>query len=132
MASPTSAGWTAACCGTPISSSLMAGCEVSGLHRHEPGSEQVRHHHVAIGAGLLVERSALAHASVSGSICTWSMKLRFQMGSNSPLANGRPGCSEPAPCQEMIDAENLLLADTSCRRLLSSTALARSVPKGFP
>ena len=66
------------------------------------------------------------------SICTWSMKLRFQMGSNSPLAKRKArmfwAASLPRKwsIRKTCDSSNV-----SCTRALSAIALARSVPNGF-
>jgi hypothetical protein len=60
------------------------------------------------------------------------MKLRFQIGSNSPLAKrkARMFCAGSLPrkwsMRKICSSWN-----TSCSLPLSVTALARSVPKGF-
>ena len=66
------------------------------------------------------------------SIWMWSMKLRFQIGSNSPLAkrNARMFCAASLPrkwsIRKICDSRNV-----SWTKSLSSMALARSVPNGF-
>ena len=60
------------------------------------------------------------------------MKLRFQIGSNRPLANrnARMFCAASLPrkwsIRKIWSSEKV-----SCTRRLSSTALLRSVPNGF-
>ena len=71
--------------------------------------------------------------SVSGtSICTWSMKFRFQIGSNRPLPkrNARMFCAASLPRKWSI-RKIWSSAKYSCSCSLSDTALSRSVPKGF-
>ncbi len=66
------------------------------------------------------------------SIWTWSMKLRFQIGSNSPLAkrNARMFCAASLPrkwsIRKTCDSSN-----TSWTKSLSRIALSRSEPNGF-
>ena len=60
------------------------------------------------------------------------MKLRFQIGSNRPLAkrNARMFCAASLPrkwsMRKIWDSLNV-----SCTKSLSATALAKSVPNGF-
>ncbi len=60
------------------------------------------------------------------------MKLRFQIGSNSPLAkrNARMFCAGSLP-RKWSMRKIWSSANTSCSRAFSDTALARSVPNGF-
>ncbi len=66
------------------------------------------------------------------SIWMWSMKLRFQMGSNKPLAkrNARMFCAASLPrkwsMRKIWDSSKV-----SCTKSLSATALSKSVPNGF-
>ena len=66
------------------------------------------------------------------SIWTWSMKLRFQIGSNRPFAkrNARMFCAASLPrkwsMRKICDSSK-----TECRKSLSRCALARSFPNGF-
>ena len=66
------------------------------------------------------------------SIWMWSMKLRFQIGSNSPLAkrNARMFCAASLPRKWSI-RKIWLSSNVSWTVLLSAIALARSVPNGF-
>ena len=60
------------------------------------------------------------------------MKLRFQIGSNSPLANrkARMFCAASLPRKWSI-RKIWLSSNVSCTWSLSAMALARSVPNGF-
>ncbi|CAG6852100.1 hypothetical protein PICSAR240_02677 [Mycobacterium avium subsp. paratuberculosis] len=66
------------------------------------------------------------------SIWMWSMKLRFQIGSNNPLAkrNARMFWAASLPrkwsMRKIWDSSKVW-----CTKSLSATALARSVPNGF-
>ena len=66
------------------------------------------------------------------SIWMWSMKLRFQIGSNRPFAkrNARMFCAASLPrkwsIRKICDSSN-----TECTKSLSRTALSRSCPNGF-
>ncbi len=77
--------------------------------------EQVSDHHVAKRHPvLLVEARALTQVrAFSGtSIWTWSMKLRFQMGSNRPLAKReRENVLRGLLAEEVVDPENLLFLE---------------------
>ena len=66
------------------------------------------------------------------SIWMWSMKLRFQIGSNRPLANrnARMFCAASLPRKWSI-RKTWLSRKTPCTWSLSSIALSRSVPNGF-
>ena len=66
------------------------------------------------------------------SICTWSMKLRFQIGSKRPFAkrNARMFCAASLPRKWSI-RKIWLSSNVSCTWSLSTIALARSVPNGF-
>ena len=66
------------------------------------------------------------------SIWMWSMKLRFQIGSNRPLAkrNARMFCAASLPRKWSI-RKICSSSNVSCTKSLSATALARSVPNGF-
>ena len=96
--------------------------------------KQVGDDHVAVGAGRLVEaaRARPGRASRATSIWTWSMKLRFQIGSNRPLAKRkREDVLRRLLAEEVVDAEDLLLVEDLVHGALSARALARSVPNGF-
>ena len=66
------------------------------------------------------------------SIWMWSMKLRFQIGSNSPLAKrkARMFCAASLPRKWSI-RKTCDSSKVSCTWALRSIALARSVPNGF-
>ena len=66
------------------------------------------------------------------SIWMWSMKLRFQIGSNSPLANrnARMFCAASLPRKWSI-RKTCRSRKVSCTLSLSAIALCRSVPNGF-
>ncbi len=66
------------------------------------------------------------------SIWMWSMKLRFQIGSNRPLANrkARMFCAASLPRKWSI-RKICRSRNVWCSPAFSSTALFRSVPKGF-
>jgi hypothetical protein len=93
----------------------------------------VRHHHVAVGAGLLVEAAALAQAQRLGHV---DLHVVDEVAVPDRLEQAvgeaeRQDVLRRLLAQEVVDAEDLLFANTSCSALLSATALARSVPKGF-
>ena len=66
------------------------------------------------------------------SIWMWSMKLRFQIGSNRPLANrkARMFCAASLPRKWSI-RKICRSRNVSCTWSFSSMALCRSVPNGF-
>ena len=66
------------------------------------------------------------------SICTWSMKLRFQIGSKRPLANRKARMFWAASLPRKWSMRKICSSSkVSCSFRFSSTALARSVPNGF-
>ena len=66
------------------------------------------------------------------SIWMWSMKLRFQIGSNSPLANrkARMFCAASLPRKWSI-RKIWVSSNVLCTKAFSWIAEARSVPNGF-
>ena len=66
------------------------------------------------------------------SIWMWSMKLRFQIGSNRPLAkrNARMFCAASLP-RKWSMRKIWRSRKVSCTWSLSAIALCRSVPNGF-
>ena len=85
-----------------FSSPIARGLERGGrLHRHEREHlEEVGDHHVAVGAGLLVEAGAAARSRASRA--RRSARARCAGGSRSARRGrwrtGRRGCSAPLPC----------------------------------
>ena len=71
--------------------------------------------------------------SVSGtSICTCAMCWRFQIGSNSPLANRKARMLSAASLPRKWSMRKIWLSsNVACSVSFSSIALARSVPNGF-
>ena len=66
------------------------------------------------------------------SIWMWSMKLRFQIGSNSPLANRNARMFWAASLPRKWSIRKIWLSsNVSCTVSLRAIALARSVPNGF-
>ena len=66
------------------------------------------------------------------SIWMWSMKLRFQIGSNRPLAkrNARMFWAASLP-RKWSMRKIWASSNVSCTKSLSAIALAKSVPNGF-
>ena len=93
----------------------------------------MRNQHVQKEPSVLVEADTCNKTSVSGtSICTWSMKLLFQMGSNSPLAKrkARMFCAGSLP-RKWSMRKICCSLKTSCKLAFKDMALGRSVPNGF-
>ena len=66
------------------------------------------------------------------SIWMWSMKLRFQIGSNRPLANRKARMFWAASLPRKWSIRKICRSSKVwCSLALSSTALCRSVPNGF-
>ena len=66
------------------------------------------------------------------SICTWSMKLRFQIGSNNPFANRNARMFSAASLPRKWSIRKICdSSKVSCTKSFSLIALSRSSPNGF-
>ncbi len=93
----------------------------------------MRHHHVAERAGRLVEAGALAQAQRLRHVDLHVVdEVAVPDRLEQPVGEAeRQDVLRRLLAQEVVDAEDLLSANTSCSRAFSDTALARSVPNGF-